>query len=164
MVDSVWKLQNGHVTLYDESSDLPLTKAFSEKTISLDEEINDLKSSGSTADIMDIGDLRRFIEKNKEAGLDTLHYEVDFHSRFSFAFSAFVLAFLAIPFSAQHVRSGGVAMSIGASIVLAFGYWALYSSGLALGRQGALPPLIAVWISNLVMVSLTGWFLLRLKR
>ena len=42
---------------------------------------------------MDLKLLRKFINKNKEAGLDTLHYEVEYHSKFGFAFAAFVMSF-----------------------------------------------------------------------
>ncbi|MCB0393454.1 MAG: LPS export ABC transporter permease LptG [Bdellovibrionales bacterium] len=164
MVDTTWKLKDGVLTIYEEKSNLPLTKSFMEKTISLDEDVGDLKSGADSSEVLTSRELRGFIEKNKEAGLDTLHYEVDFHAKYGFAFSAFVMAFLGIPFSARHVRSGGVAMSIGACIVLGFVYWSLYSSGQALGRHGAIPAVLAVWIPNISMLGLTGWFLLRLKK
>ncbi len=164
MIDSTWKLKNGNLTLYQEGGKVPLTKSFSEKTISIDEELSDLKSTVNSSEVLSQKELKRFIKKNQESGLDTLQYEVDYHSKFSFAFASFVMAFLGIPFSVRHTRSGGAAKSVGACIVLAFVYWSLYSSGQTLGRHGVVPAFLAVWIPNVIALGTTGWFLLRLKR
>jgi lipopolysaccharide export system permease protein len=164
MKGETWELTKGSVTLFTQENAIPMTQEFERKTIAVSEETADIQKSSQSTDTLSVGELRRFIQRNKEAGLDTLRYEVSYHAKFSFAFAAVVMSFLGIPFSVSRQRAGGAAFNVGVTILLAFGYWAAYSSGLTLGQHGALPPILAVWVPNLAMIGLSGFFLLRLKR
>jgi len=159
-----WELSDGTVTVFTEDSNVPLAQNFKKKTISVSEETADIQKSAQSTETLSVAELRRFISRNKEAGLDTLRYEVDYHAKFAFAFAAFVMSFLGIPFSVTWQRSGGAAFNVGATIALAFIYWAAFNSGITLGQHGALPPLVAVWLPNIAMVALSGVFFARLKR
>lgn len=159
-----WQLVDGTVTLFSEKTSLPMTRNFKSKSITVSEDTRDIQQSSQSTDSLSLAELKRFITRNKEAGLDTLRYEVDYFSKFSFACAAFVMSFLAIPFSVGRQRSSGNAMNVGITILLAFLYWASYSSGVNLGKHGALPPALAVSLPNVIMLILSGFFLLRLKR
>lgn len=158
-----WTLYNGTVTLFEESS-FPHTQSFKSKTIPLLDDVNQIQESASSSDVQSIAQLRRFIKKNKDAGLETMGYEVDYHAKFGFAFSAFVMAFLGVPFSSRPQRSGGRFLQIGLCIGLAFVYWALYSSGITLGRHGVLMPFFAAWLPNILTVGATFFLLLHLRK
>jgi lipopolysaccharide export system permease protein len=159
-----WELENGAVTLFPQDTSIPMTQSFAKKTITVGDDVRDIQKSSQSTDALSVRELKRFITRNKESGLDTLRYEVEYHAKFAFAFAAFVMSFLGIPFSVSKQRSGGAALNVGITLVLAFGYWAAYSSGITLGRHGAVPPAIAVWLPNVFMVALSAIFLLRLKR
>jgi lipopolysaccharide export system permease protein len=130
----------------------------------MDEEIKDLQKTANSDDVMSMTELKQYIHKNKEAGLDTLHYEVAYHAKFGFALAAFVMSFLGLPFSVSRQRSGGNFASIGICMLLAFIYWALYSSMQTLGNYGRIPPALCAWIPNISMLLLSLFFLVRLKR
>lgn len=159
-----WSLENGTVTVFSKESSFPLTSQFKNKNIVMAEDSKDLQSAGQTADMMSQSELKHFIEKNKSAGLDTLHYEVDFQSKYGFAFAGLVMSLLGIPFSVGRARSGGTMMNVGICLALVFAYYVFYSSGLTLGRQGAIPPVVAAWAPNLIMAALGLVLLKRLKR
>jgi lipopolysaccharide export system permease protein len=159
-----WELKEGTLTLFVPESSFPLTKTFDEKIITINEELGDLQSNTNTTDTLRVNELWRFIRKNKEAGLDTLRYEVDYHAKFSFAFAAFVMSFLGIPFTVGKARSGGWAMGVGLVLGLAFFYYALYSSAVTLGKHGFVPPIISAWAPNILMLAVGMFFLLRLKK
>ncbi|MCB0415926.1 MAG: LPS export ABC transporter permease LptG [Bdellovibrionales bacterium] len=159
-----WRLKQGQITLFTKDSSFPLTKSFSEKSITMDEDIADIQTPAHSSDVLSLRELDKFIDKNKEAGLDTLNYEVDYQGKFSFAFAAFVMSLMGIPFSVTHQRSGGTMINAGKSLGLAFMYWAFYSSMMTLGKHGAIPPLLAVWIPNFVMGGLAFMLLIRLKK
>ncbi|MCB0390256.1 MAG: LPS export ABC transporter permease LptG [Bdellovibrionales bacterium] len=161
---SLWNLYNGQVTLFSEKLDFPVTKAFDEKTISMNEEVADLENSSVSGDVMTLGQLKKFIKKNKDAGLDTLRYEVDYHSKYGFAFAAFVMSLIGIPFSVKRQRSGGTFVNVGICMGLAFLYWVLFSSSLTLGKHGLIPPLLAAWGPNVLCVGFAGYLLVRLKQ
>ncbi|MGZ3689935.1 MAG: LptF/LptG family permease, partial [Pseudobdellovibrio sp.] len=90
MNGSQWVLRNGTVTVFDKDSSFPLNDKFQEKTIVMSQDAHDLRSTGQTSDILTQNELSHFISKNKEAGLDTIRYEVDYHSKFSFALAGLV--------------------------------------------------------------------------
>ena len=160
-----WELKNGVITLFSEEASFPLTKKFEEKTIIMDEDVSDLSSSTASTDILPVKELSQFIRKNKEAGLDTLRYEVDYHSKFGFAFAAFVMSVLGIPFSlGRGVRSSGMVRNVGLCMMVTFIYWSTYQSFLTLGKHGAVPPLVAAWAPNVSMILISIAMLVRLKR
>lgn len=164
IVGNRWELHRGTLTLFNLENSFPLTKSFETKTIVMNEEVADIQSTANTAEVMSLNTLNKFISKNKEAGLDTLNYEVDYFGKFGFASAALVMSLLGIPFSVNRQRSGGHALSIGLCLGLAFVYWALYSSGLTMGRYGALPPFVAALAPSLLMAGIAGRLLLRLKQ
>ena len=159
-----WELANGTVTIFPSETNVPLTQAFKQKRITVSEDAKDLQSSGQTTDSLSLKELDRFIKRNKESGLDTLTYEVDYHSKFSYAMAAFVMSLIGIPFSVGKARSGSAAFGAGVTIGLAFAYWAFYSSGLTLGKHGALPPVLAAWVPNVVMSAFAIFLLVRMRR
>jgi lipopolysaccharide export system permease protein len=159
-----WNLIDGSVTLFASNSSFPLTSQFKTKQIAMGEDAQDLQSSGQTSDMLSQKELSRFIDRNREAGLDTIRYEVDYHAKFSFAMAGLVMCLLGIPFSVGKARSGGSMMNAGIVILLVFSYWVLYSSSLTLGTHGHLNPVMAAWAPNLLMIALAWFFMLRLKR
>lgn len=160
MKDHAWTLKNGFVTLFTSESSFPLTKAFDTKVVNMTEDLGDLQTSSNSSDIMTVKELSHFIDHNKEAGLDTVRYEVDYHSKFGFAFTALIMTLLGIPFSVNRSRSGGAMVNIGICVGVAFAYWTIYSSFITLGQHGAFPPVMAAWTANVLMAA-GSWILLR---
>lgn len=158
MQGSSWVLKEGSVTLFAPESSFPLTAPFKEKTIVMGEDAEALSSTAHTSDILSLKELKSFIRKNKDAGLDTLRYEVDYYSKYGFAFTALVMAFLGIPFGVARTRSGSTMVNVGICLGLVFVFWAFYSSSLTLGNYGYIPPVVAAWLPNIIMLSL-GLFL-----
>lgn len=155
-----WNLKDGFVTLFTAESSFPLTKAFDSKVVNMNEDLGDLQTSSNSSEVMTVKELSHFIQHNKEAGLDTIRYEVDYYSKLGFAFTAVVMAFLGIPFSVSRGRSGGAMVSIGICVGVAFAYWVLYSSFITLGQHGAFPPILSAWTANILMAAVS-WLLLR---
>lgn len=150
MNGSQWSLTNGTVTLFSAESSFPLSQAFKQKSIVMNEDSNDLKSTGQTSEMLSQHELLRFIKKNKSAGLDTTTYEVDYHSKFSFAFSALVMCLLGIPFSTSSRRSGNVMFNLGLCLLLVLAYWIFYNAGLNLGKYGSVQPWLGAWLPNMI--------------
>lgn len=159
-----WNLHDGSVTLFSQESSFPLTSSFKDKVLPMGEDSRDLTSAGQTSEMLSQSDLQQFIQKNKEAGLDTLRYEVDYHGKFGFACASLVMVLLGIPFSVSRQRSGGLMLNLGICIGLVFGYWVLYSSALTLGSHGTILPVAAAWLPNLVMAGFALILLRRMKR
>lgn len=162
LAEQNWNLFNGSVTLFTEESSFPLTSQFKTKTIVMTEDAKDLSSSANTADVLSLEDLSAFIKRNKEAGLDTVSYEVDYYSKYSFALAAIVMTFLGIPFSVSRARSGGAMMNMGICLAVVFLYWTFLSSAITLGKHGNINPIVAAWFPNIIM-AIFGFVLIRRK-
>ncbi|MGZ5279822.1 MAG: LPS export ABC transporter permease LptG, partial [Pseudobdellovibrionaceae bacterium] len=162
LADQNWNLSNGSVTLFTEESSFPLTSQFEKKTIVMSEDAKDLSSSANTADVLSLKELGDFIKRNKDAGLDTVSYEVDYHSKYGFAFAAMVMTLVGIPFSVGKHRSGGTMLNVGLCLGVVFFYWIFYSSALTLGKHGQINPIVAAWVPN-VLLTMVGVYLTQRK-
>lgn len=146
-----WTLKKGTIHLFPPANSFPIIQNFDEKLIQIEEEVADIQTDTSASNRLGISDLKRFIEKNKDAGVDTLQFEVTYHSKFSYAFTGLVLVLLGIPFSVKKGRSGGIVANLGVCIGLIFLFWILYSSFLTLAKYGSMPPLLGAWAANLLL-------------
>jgi lipopolysaccharide export system permease protein len=161
---SKWLLQKGTISVFSSDSSFPLNDKFEQKAIVMTEDAQDLRSTGQTSDLLSHSELSRYISKNKEAGLDTVKYEVDYFSKLSFALAGLVMSLLALPFCVGQARYGGMAKNAGVVLGLVVSYWIAYSSMQTMGYHGLIPPILASWGANLAMTSLGVFFLLRLKK
>ena len=150
-----WKLSKGTITLFVEDLNTPLVKSFESKTVAMDEELSDIQTTSSASDFLSFRELGRYIDKNKEAGLNMTSFEVDYHNKLSFPFTILVMALIGVPFVITHQRSGGMAKNIGLILLMTFSFWVVHSSTMSLGRHGQLPPLLATWGPNMMMLLAT---------
>ncbi|MDD2334952.1 MAG: LPS export ABC transporter permease LptF [Geobacteraceae bacterium] len=78
---------------------------------------------------------------------------LEFHRRLAFPFACFVFALIGVPLGLQNRRSG---KSSGFSVCLAvlLLYYIVLSIGKSLGQRGIVSPAIAMWIPNLLFISM----------
>jgi len=84
----------------------------------------------------------------------------ELHSRFAVPFAALVFAVLAVPLGMQNRRSGKSA-GFSTSIAVLLAYYILQSLLRTMAEKGTLPPLLALWLPNMIFLG-AGWYLLRL--
>ena len=159
-----WTLMDGSVSVFEETSSFPLFDRFKEKKITMQEDAQDLSSTGQTSDLLTQSELRQYIGKNKDAGLDTTSFEVEYHTKFSFSLAGLVMSLLALPFSVGQARGGGMVKNVGFCLGLVITYWIFFSSTQAIGNHGVIPAILAAWIPNVVMSGIGTLFLLRLNK
>lgn len=140
-----WLLKDGMLTIFPEGKSFPMSKAFAEKRLSLPETPKDFLEIEHQVDTLRLKDLLTFIKRNKEAGLNTKAYEVDFHSRIAMSFIPLIMGLLAIPYSVRPKRQGGLGKDLSVCLGWIFSYWLLFSLSLSLGRSGAVMPWVSVW-------------------
>jgi lipopolysaccharide export system permease protein len=120
----------------------------------------DLKVVAKSAEDMGFTALRHYCKTIQDNGYDATSYRTLMHAKISLPFAALIMAFLGIPFSLRDGRSGGIGVGIVISIVIGFSYFVINALLLSLGQQGALPPIIAAWTSNLLFAGAVLWFTL----
>jgi len=96
-------------------------------------------------------EIQKRIEEKKEKKRKNFYSdEVEIYKRYSMPFSCIILALLGAPLGIRSQRGGkwsGISLGIGA-IILNYMLLMLFEG---LGREGAIDPLIATWLPNLLM-------------
>jgi lipopolysaccharide export system permease protein len=109
---------------------------------------------------MSVAELRHRIANPATSEPARLKAESELHSRFAFPMASLVFAVVAVPLGIQNRRSGKSA-GFSASIAVLLAYYVVQSLVRTLAERGDLPPLLALWIPNLIFLGL-GLYLLRM--
>jgi LPS export ABC transporter permease LptF/LPS export ABC transporter permease LptG len=83
---------------------------------------------------------------------------VELHYRFALPVAALVLALVGIPLGLS-TRKGGKSMGLMLTILLVFIYYILMAFGLSFAKQGRVPPVLGLWLAN-ILFGLAGIMML----
>ena len=106
---------------------------------------------------MNIAELEAALKTMEPGHPDINEIKVEFHKKFSIPFACIVFGLLAIPLGIRKVR-GGKSYGFIVSLLIFLLYYLLLMLGESLGIDGSLPPLISMWLPNIIM-ALLGLYL-----
>jgi lipopolysaccharide export system permease protein len=111
--------------------------------------------------IMNFFTLREHIAMKRLRGdPDLIKYEVKEYERIAYPFATLILTLIGVAVSSRKVR-GGIGFNLGLGLALTFIYILFMQIFTVLATFGNFPPLIAVWIPNIIF-GLIALFLARL--
>ena len=95
----------------------------------------------------------------------TTRFLTDYWGRIAFSFVTFIMTILGVSLGLHGLgsRTSSVAMSIGQALGISFLFWTTHSVGIALGRSGALAPVIAGWIACFMFLAVSINFMLKVR-
>ncbi|MGE0084720.1 MAG: LPS export ABC transporter permease LptF [Desulfococcaceae bacterium] len=99
---------------------------------------------------MKLGELQKYIQEN--SGSKTGRYYsalLEFHKKFSIPFACFALGILAVPLGIQS-KTARKSFGLGLGLFLFLFYYLLLSAGMVFGETGKYPPLLGMWMPNIV--------------
>ena len=108
---------------------------------------------------LSLAELLLRLEKADLSEEDRLEVWSCFHHKIAFSFGSFLFVFLGIPVAIL-VHRGETILSFAISMAVVGVYYVLYVAAKSVALQGALPPVIAFWIPNLLLFWL-GFYLQR---
>ena len=121
----------------------------------------DFKRRMNIIEAMDNPTLNNFIEEEKIQGATNIDvYLVEKYRRYAVPFSTFILTLIGVSLSSRKSR-GGTGAQLGLGITLSFTYILFMQVFNTFATSGAIAPLIAVWIPNLLF-SLIAIYLMRI--
>ncbi len=113
-------------------------------------EPQDLLVNVNQQETMTTPELSRYIDKQKERGMANVKaFEVEYHKRFAAAAAAFILTTIGASLSSRK-RKGGMGLYLGLGLVLSFTYILFQTVSSTFAINADLPPIIAVWIPNVL--------------
>jgi len=134
------------------------------KRMKLDFDIDDLTPVVYIAETMTLGELNKFIEKEKARGSSNINtYLVVKYRKFSLPVSAFILTIIAVAVSAMK-RRGGMGVNLAMGIALAFTFIFFEKIFGVLAEASSIPPFVAVWFPNVIFGILAIYLLRNAKR
>ena len=74
---------------------------------------------------------------------------IEKHTRFALPFSAFILTLMGVCLSSRK-RRGGIGLNIGMGIALSFTYILFLRFSQMFVVSGAMPPVVALWLPNVI--------------
>jgi lipopolysaccharide export system permease protein len=116
------------------------------------------------AETLPVHKLYNFIEKERKKGNANINvYLVVFYKKFSVPISAFILTIIAVAVSSMK-RRGGMGINLTIGILVAFGYVFFDKIFGVLAEKSTIPPMLAVWIPNMVFGVLALYLLRNARR
>lgn len=157
-INGKWRFYDGVTRNFEEKTSLRVLP-FKELEFSMQENWESFEKIERDSSKMSYTELRTYIQKIRLAGYDATRYLVDLYSKHSYPLLNLIMVLIGIPFALKTGRSGGVAMSIGISVMIGFAYGVTFYVFLSFGKSGILAPFLASWIPTF-LYGLAGIFAL----
>lgn len=116
-------------------------------------EPSDLLYTRNQQETMTMPELSDYIDKQKNRGSANVSlFEVEYHKRIASAFAAFILTLIGVTMSCEK-RKGGMGLSLGIGLALSFAYILFQTISSTFATNAGWPPMLAVWIPNIIFAG-----------
>jgi len=116
------------------------------------------KNGPKDEDEMSFGDLKAYLKTFSQQNEQYYTALIELHKKFSIPFACFALGILAVPLGIQS-ESAKRSTGLGLGMVFFLIYYIMLSAGSVFGETGVYPPMVGMWVPNIVLGGL-GLFLL----
>lgn len=123
----------------------------------------DLESKQQKPAEMNLSELETRIDDLRRQGYDPRVIQIEYYSRYAFAFTSVIVVLFGLPLSANK-RKSGLALQFGVNILITFIYLIMMEILRAFGKNGALDPLLTAWLANAVFAIAAIVNLIRVRR
>lgn len=160
-----WILLNGHHRRFFDGDTAKLVP-FTEQLIEIPLIPDDFSSSLiGNSETMTFQEIQNYLGRFRHEGFSFTRLLTDYYGRVAFPLVTVVMVVVGIALSLRRsgVRGGSMAMGIGQAFIVGFCYWTTNAVAIALGRGGALAPMLAGWMANAVFLSFGLYLLLKVR-
>ena len=98
--------------------------------------------------------LSLYIDKQKKRGFANIkEFEIEYHKRIAMSFASFILTIIGVSLSSRKTK-GGMGLYLGIGLGLSFSYILFQTITSTFAVNGNMPPMIAVWIPNILYAGI----------
>lgn len=157
--DNRWTMYNG--IIYDLTTEGKVERSmhFQEQIMPVTKSPTSIAGEQKKADEMTISELKQKIKVLEREYVNANKYEVELQQRIAIPMASFIFALIGAPLGLQPNRSSS-SIGFGISIIVIFIYYTIMTVTTALGQGGAISPILASWIPNIVGI-IAGYLLIR---
>ncbi len=109
---------------------------------------------------MTLGELYDIINKLQDEGHNDQAFRIEADLRLARSCIPAIMVLLGVPFALQRGRQSSFSFGVVISLIIFITYYILYAIFAALGAAGVLPPLLAAWSANILMILTGSWMFL----
>ncbi|MCS6896900.1 MAG: LPS export ABC transporter permease LptG [Nitrospira sp.] len=160
-----WVLHDGVRRLFRPDHTMDLVP-FTEQAVQLPLIPDDFATSlTGNFDAMTFKEIRNYVARFQPEGVSSSRLLTDYYNRLAFPMVTVIMVLIGIALGLRRsgVRGGGLAAGIGQAFVVGFCYWTTQSIAVALGRGGAMAPMLAGWLANILFTSFGLYLLLKVR-
>ncbi len=119
--------------------------------------VDDFYMNEKTVEKLSQTKLNQLIKTQKMRGdANVMYAEIEKHTRLAMPFSAFILTVIGVALSSRK-RRGGIGWNIAVGIALSFSYILFLRFSQMFVYAGTLPPVIALWLPNVIYAFIAGF-------
>lgn len=160
--DSLWRFYHSITYNFDLNGQIIEEPLYEEEEImTIPEGPKDFLAQRQSPDSMTIAQLDNYIWKLSKSGANGViqNLKIDYYQKFTSPFTSLIIILLGISFSLMTQKRATGLSSIGISIMLGFLYYILDAVFIAIGRGGALPPLLAASLSHIIALAFSAYLI-----
>ncbi len=160
--DRLWKFYHSITYNFDLNGQIIEEPLYQEEEImTIPEGPKDFLAQRQSPESMSISQLDTYIWKLSKSGATRViqNLKIDYYQKFTSPFTSLIIILLGISFSLMTQKRATGLSSIGISIMLGFLYYILDAIFIAIGRGGALPPLIAASLSHVIALAFSFYLI-----
>ena len=159
--ENLWSVPNYSIRSWHGDS-LIYSNSVQDSILQLNFTPTDLTQSTVKPEEMNYWELKQFVNKLKHYGVKDPRWAVNMYFKPAFACTSILMVLFGLSLAVRKPKSS-ITVGIGISIFVIFIYYAGIKTGQSLGYNGTLPPIMSVWIPNLIFF-LTGLYLFKNTR
>jgi len=163
--DSIWTLHRGFQRRFKTDGSVTVSE-FDRKPITLALIPEDFTGGlAGEPEMMTFRDIRESRGRLYQHGSQFARLLTDYYGRIAFPLVTVIMVLVGIALSLRRsgIRGGSMAIGIGQALLVGFLYWAAHSIAIAFGRGGALPPVVAGWLTNVLFTSYGLYLMLKMR-
>ncbi len=103
--------------------------------------------------------LSEYISRNERGFANIKEFEIEYHKRIAMSFASFILTLIGVSLSSKKTK-GGMGLHLGIGLALSFSYILFQTIASTFAVNGNMPPVIAVWIPN-ILYAFIAFYLYR---
>lgn len=161
---NIWTMHNGMIyDIASEEGKSEHTVRFKTQVLPISANPQQIVREQKDPEELTMKELRAQIDIMKTQYVDTKKLEAELYQRVTVPMASLIFALVGVPLGLQPNRNSSSA-GFAISVIIIFVYYALMTMGNALARSGALPPLLAVWLPNLIGLTVGAVLIRRAAR
>ncbi|HRP01077.1 MAG TPA: LptF/LptG family permease [Candidatus Kapabacteria bacterium] len=148
-LNNQWIMNNVIIREYDSTR--IYTERLTKAPIKISVSYNQIEKLQNSTDEMDFNALKDYINLLSQGGKDVRLLLIDYYGKWAFPFANIIVILFGVPF-ASIKRKGGIAIQIGAAMVVSFTYMIFTKVSQTISFAYGIDPILAGWIANIIFL------------